>query len=55
MTKEIKITSSNGNSQAHPGRQLFACYVNGVMLRRKDGVGRWFRTEAAARKAGEVA
>jgi len=53
MAKEIKITSSKGNSAK--GHEIFWVYVNGAMLRRKDGVGRGFRSEAEARKAGERA
>jgi hypothetical protein len=52
MAKEIKITSSKGNS-THLGREIFWVWVNGAMLRKSNGVGRTFRTEAAARKAGE--
>jgi len=51
MTREIKITSSKGNSVK--GHVIYWPHVDGVMLRRKDGVGRGFRSEAAARKAAE--
>ena len=51
MTRQITITSSKGNSAK--GHQIFWAHVDGVMLRRKDGVGRGFRSEKAARKAAE--
>jgi hypothetical protein len=38
------------------GQKLpFHAYVNGKLLRKKDGTGRRFKTEAAARKAAEAA
>jgi len=54
MPKDIKITHSDGNTPK-TGKRLYWVYVNGVMLRRKDGVGRGFYSEEAARKAGERA
>lgn len=53
MTKEIRITSSNGNSAK--GHTIYWAYVNGVMLRKSNGVGRTFKSEAAARRAAEAA
>lgn len=54
MAKEITITSSLGNTPK-TGKRCFWVHVNGVMLRRADGVGRMFYSEKAARKAGEAA
>lgn len=53
MTKEIKITSSNGNSDN--GHTIYWAHVDGVMLRKSNGVGRIFKSEAAARAAAEAA
>lgn len=51
MTREIKITSSKGNSAN--GHQIFWAWVDGKMLRKSNGVGRTFHSERAARQAAE--
>lgn len=51
---EITITSSLGNTPK-TGKRCFWAHINGVILRRKDGVGRLFYSEAAARKAAAQA
>ena len=50
---KIKITHSDGNSAK--GNRIFWAWVDGKMLRKSNGVGRTFKSEAAARRAAEAA
>lgn len=38
---------------AESGKLPFSVYIEGVLLRKKDGTGRRFKTEEAARKAAK--
>ena len=51
MTNTIRIEKDYAES----GKRPFSAYVNGKLLRKKDGTGRRFKTEEAARKAAEKA
>ena len=51
MTNTIRIEKDYAES----GKRPFSAYVNGKLLRKKDGTGRRFTTEEAARKAAEKA
>lgn len=51
MTNAISIEKDH----AANGKRPFFAYVGGKLLRKKDGTGRRFKTEEAAKRAAEKA